>query len=281
MKKLTGQSRQQNTINKKVSIKGIGLHTGKKVNMKLLPAPVNTGIIFKRTDLNNTPSIEATIANVSSTERSTNLGQENISVFNVEHFMAALRAYNIDNIKIELNNKELPALDGSAKVYLNLLEKAGIKEQDKTRKIVKIKENYFIKSKNKYLGIFPSDKLKINYLIKFDYPVVQTEYFEFEYTPKSFREEIIPARSFGFQNEIEELKRRGLGLGGSLDNVILLKEDKVVNKLRFENEFVRHKILDLVGDLYLNGPIIGEIIAIRTGHSENYQISQLIQEGMN
>ena len=280
MKTLIEHNRKQNTIKKRVSIEGIGLHTGKKVNMKLLPTPVDTGILFQRTDINNSPHIEAIVENVVSTERSTTLGKDDIRISTVEHFMAALRAYNIDNIKIEIDNEELPALDGSAKLYLNLLKKAGLKEQDKVRKIIKIKKNYYIKLQDKYIGIFPSDQFKINYLIKFDHPVVRTEYFEYEYDKKSFQQEIIPARSFGFQSEVKKLKSKGLALGGSLENVVLLKEDDVVNKLRFENEFVRHKILDLIGDLYLNGPIIGEVIAIRTGHSENYQISQLIKKDM-
>ena len=271
-------TRSQNTIKKKVTIKGIGLHSGNSVKLNFIPAPPNTGIIFKRIDLEDQPQIKAEVANVTSTKRSTTIGIRDVKIKTIEHLMAALRAFDIDNILIEIDSDELPALDGSAIKYVEVLRKAGLKSQDGNKDIIKIKNNLFIKSENTYLGIFPADKFKINYLLKYEHPKIGTEYLEYTFDKKSFIEEIMPARTFGFAEEIEELKRNGLALGGSLDNAILLKDDKVVNKLRFKDEFVRHKVLDLVGDLYLNGPIIGEIIAIRSGHKDNHRINQIIKK---
>jgi UDP-3-O-[3-hydroxymyristoyl] N-acetylglucosamine deacetylase len=274
-------TRSQNTIKKKVTIEGIGLHSGNSVKMCFIPAPPNTGIIFKRVDLEDEPQIKAEEANVTSTKRSTTIGIRDVRVKTIEHLMAALRAFEIDNILIEIDSDELPALDGSAIKYVEVLKKAGLKSQDSNKDIIKVKNNLFIKSENTYLGIFPSDKFKINYLLKYEHPKIGTEYLEYTFDKKSFIEEIMPARTFGFAEEIEELKRNGLALGGSLDNAILLKDDKVVNQLRFKDEFVRHKVLDLVGDLYLNGPIIGEIIAIRTGHKDNHKMNQIIKKEIN
>lgn len=281
MKNLAGDIRKQNTIKKKVTLEGIGLHSGNHVKMRFIPAPPNSGIIFKRIDIENDPQIKAVVDNVTSTERSTTIGIRDIRVKTIEHLMAALRAFEIDNILIEIDNDELPALDGSAIKYVEVLKEAGLKSQAVSKDIIKIKNNIFIKSKNTYLGIFPSEEFKINYLLKYEHPEIGTEYLEYTFDKESFIEEIMPARTFGFAEEIEKLKNKGLALGGSLDNAILLKEDEVVNKLRFKDEFVRHKVLDLVGDLYLNGPLIGEIIAIRTGHKDNHKMNQLINKKIN
>ncbi len=269
-------NRNQNTIKKEVTVEGIGLHSGNDVKMRFIPAPPNTGIVFKRIDIENEPLIQAVVDNVTSSDRSTTIGSKDIRVRTVEHLMAALRAFEIDNILIEISNDELPALDGSAIKYAEVLKEAGLQSQKVNRNIIKIKNSCFIKSDNTYLGIFPADEFKINYLLKYEHPKIGTEYLEYTFDKKSFIEKIMPARTFGFADEIEKLKSKGLALGGSLDNAILLKEDKVVNKLRFEDEFVRHKVLDLVGDLYLNGPIIGEIIAIKSGHKDNHKMNQII-----
>lgn len=281
MKNLDIHNRSQNTIKNKVTIEGIGLHSGEHVKMSFIPAAPNTGIVFKRIDIENAPLIKAVVDNVTSTERSTTIGIHDIKVSTIEHLMAALRAFEIDNILIEINNDELPALDGSAIKYVQVLKEAGLKSQKVNKDIIKIKNSCFIKSDNTYLGVFPSDEFKINYLLKYKHPEIGTEYLEYTFDKQSFIEEIMPARTFGFSDKIEKLKKNGLALGGSLDNAILLKEDKVVNELRFDDEFVRHKVLDLVGDLYLNGPIIGEIIAIRTGHKDNHKINQIINKRNN
>jgi|SRR6056297_1780246 len=275
---LSEDKTQQQTIKEKVSIAGIGLHSGNDVQLNLLPAPVDNGIVFKRTDIEGNPQIKATVGNVVSTERSTTIGNKNFKIQTVEHLMAALRAFGIDNIVIEINSDELPALDGSAKQYSKLFREAHIFQQNKKRNVFKIKRSFFYKSKDAYLGIFPSDRFKVNYLLKYNHPVIGTEYFEYVFDKESFIKEIMPARTFGFAEEVESLKKRGLALGGSLDNAVLLKDNSVVNELRFKDEFVRHKVLDLVGDLYLNGPLIGEIIAIRTGHTDNYKINQMIKK---
>lgn len=278
MKVLSGRQRRQNTIKKEVDIRGVGLHGGKKVRLNFLPAPPDTGIILKRVDIKNKPQIKAVVDNVIDTERSTTIGKDNFKIMTIEHLMAALRAFNIDNIIIEIDNKELPALDGSAGPFIDVLNKAEIKEQNRDIKIIKIKKSFYIKNEDSYLGVFPAEKFKINYLLKYEHPVIGTEYFEYTFDKKSFIKKIVPARTFGFASEIKKLKSNGLALGGSLENAILIKEGSVVNELRFEDEFVRHKILDLIGDLYLNGPLIAEIIAIKTGHTDNYKINQLIQK---
>ena len=281
MEKLAGYNRKQNTIKKKVTIEGIGLHSGKHVKMSFNPAPPDSGIVFKRIDLENEPIIQAVVDNVTSTARSTSIGIKGVNIKTIEHLMAALSAFEIDNILIEIDNEELPALDGSAIKYAEVLKEAGVESQEANKNIIKIKDNLFIKSKNTYLGVFPADEFKINYLLKYEHPKIGTEYFEYTFDKKSFIEKIMPARTFGFAKEIEKLKSKGLALGGSLDNAILLKEDKVVNKLRFQDEFVRHKVLDLVGDFYLNGPLIGEIIAIRSGHQANHKMNQILKKEIN
>jgi UDP-3-O-[3-hydroxymyristoyl] N-acetylglucosamine deacetylase len=192
--------------------------------------------------------------------------------------MAALYTYQIDNLLIEIDGPELPALDGSARVYGELFDNLELKEQTKNRNVIKVKKGFFVKRKDSYIGIFPYEGFKINYLIKYDHPLIGTQYFEYKYNKDTFIKEIMPARTFGFKSEVESLQKAGLALGGSLDNAVLLTEDGTENKLRFEDEFVRHKVLDLVGDLYLNGPIQCEVIAIRSGHFDNYEINKKIKK---
>jgi len=275
---LAEYDRQQRTIKQEVTLEGIGLHSGNDVQMNFLPAAVDSGIVFKRVDLDQSPQVKANVANVVSTDRSTTVGKSGFKVQTIEHLMAALRAFDIDNILIEVNSEELPALDGSAKLYSQLFKEAGIERQAKKKKVYKVKKGYYYKGQDTYIGIFPAEKYKINYLLKYDHPVIGTEYFEYEFEKESFINEIMPARTFGFAKEVAMLKERGLALGGSLDNAVLIEDNNVVNELRFKDEFVRHKVLDLVGDLYLNGPLIGEIIAIRTGHTDNYKLNQMIQK---
>lgn len=271
---------KQHTIKDTALIDGIGLHSGNEVKLKFKPASIDTGIVFIRTDLQGNPKVKANVDNVISTNRSTTLGRKknNFKIQTVEHLMAALYTYQIDNVIIEIDGPELPALDGSARVYGELFDSLEIIEQSKKRNIVKVKKGFFIKNNNSYLGIFPYDGFKINYLIKYDHPLIGTQYFEYEYKKDTFIKEIMPARTFGFKSEVETLKKAGLALGGSLDNAVLLTKDSTENSLRFKDEFVRHKVLDLIGDLYLNGPIQCEVIAIRSGHTDNYEINKKIKK---
>ncbi len=280
MKVLSKKINKQHTIKDTALIDGIGLHSGNEVKLKFNPAPIDTGIVFMRTDLKGSPKIKANVDNVISTNRSTTLGNKknNIQVQTIEHLMAALYTYQIDNIIIEINGSELPALDGSARVYGELFDSVELKEQSKKRNVIKVKKGFFVKNQNSYLGIFPYDGFKINYLIKYNHPLIGTQYFEYEYKKDTFIKEIMPARTFGFKSEVESLKKAGLALGGSLDNAVLLTQDSTENSLRFKDEFVRHKVLDLIGDLYLNGPIQCEVIAIRSGHSDNYEINKMINK---
>ena len=277
---MSDYKRKQHTIKDDALIDGIGLHSGNEVKLKFKPAPTDTGIVFIRTDLKGNPKIKASVDNVISTNRSTTIGnkKKGIQIQTVEHLMAALYTYQIDNVLIEIDGPELPALDGSASVYGELFDSLELKKQSKYRDIIKIKKGFFVKREDSYIGVFPYKGFKINYLIKYNHPLIGTQYFEYNYNKSTFIKEIMPARTFGFKSEVESLQEAGLALGGSLDNAVLLTEDNTENKLRFKDEFVRHKVLDLVGDFYLNGPIQCEVIAIRSGHSDNYKINKKIKK---
>lgn len=274
------KKRFQNTIKKETVFNGVGLHSGQQINIKLKPAEPNSGVIFKRVDLIDKPEIKASLSNVISTDRSTSVGNNKIKVQTIEHIMAALMTYQIDNIVIEINGDELPAADGSARPYSDLLEKTKVKKQGDKTEIFTVDQVINYKSKDKYLILLPSDQLKVSYLLDYDHPMIGTQYLSYQFEKNSFVKDILPARTFGFESELKNLKSQGLALGGSLDNAVLIKEDSIVNELRFKDEFVRHKILDLIGDLYLIGSIRAEILAVKTGHHDNYNINRLIKKNI-
>lgn len=267
----------QQTISDPVEYTGIALHTGKEVYIRCLPAEAGRGVVFRRIDIEGKPDIKAEPFNVISTKRCTSIGLKthmNAAVHTVEHMMAAIWAMGIDNIIIEIDNIETPVGDGSCLPYIELFEKAGIRELNKERSVKKVKEPVHIVNNDMYLVILPYQGLKISYTLDYDHPVVGTHFFEFDSTKNSFREEIAPARTFGFEREVESLHKRGLALGGSLDNAVLIGDEGTVNPLRFSNEFVRHKILDIVGDMALNGFINGHIIAVKSGHYLHVELAR-------
>lgn len=271
----------QKTIARPLEYSGIALHTGKEVKMRCLPAEANSGVIFRRVDLGQEVEIKAEPGNVVSTRRCTSIGLKEdpaITVHTIEHLMAALWASDIDNIIIELDNPETPVADGSALPYIELIQEIGVKELREERKILKVEEALWVEKGDMYLVILPYDGFKVSYTLVYDHPVIGTQFAEYEQGLNDFIKEIAPARTFGFEREVELLHKRGLALGGSLDNAVLVADDRTVNPLRFSDEFVRHKIMDLVGDMFLNGFIAGHIIAVRSGHYLHVELARKIHE---
>ena len=257
----------QRTLRRAVSCTGIGLHSGNKVGLSLKPAPADFGVRFRRTDLGNL-EIPATVANLAGMRYATGLSSRGASVDTVEHLMAALMSLGVDNVIVELDHSEVPIMDGSGAPFVYLIHEAGIKRLTTPRRYLKVVRPIALSRGDKRIALYPSDHFKITYSISFDHPLLRHQARTMQMTAESFCEEIAPARTFGFLKEVETLRQNGLALGGSLDNAIVLGETGVLNALRFEDEFVRHKILDVIGDLSLLGhPIIGHLVAHRGGHA--------------
>lgn len=267
----------QHTIVKEISYSGIGLHSGKEVLMTMKPAGVNTGIVFVRTDLPDRPEIPALAENVSSTVKATTLSANGAEVFTVEHLMAALAMMEIDNIVIEMSSPEPPVTDGSAKVFCELLEQAGIEEQQEERKVYSLDKEFSVYDGDRYIVVKPYDGYRISFTSINKHPFLGTQYFDIELNKESFKKEIMAARTVAFTDELEMLKKLGLGLGGSLENVVVFDKEKILSVPRFDDELIRHKILDVIGDLYLLGPINAHVIAVKTGHAFNSGIAKQIQ----
>ena len=267
----------QHTIGKELSYSGIGLHSGKEVLMTLKPAAENTGIVFVRTDWPGCPQIRALAENVSSTVKATTLSENGAEVFTVEHLMGALAMMEIDNIVIEMSSPEPPVTDGSAKVFCELLEEAGIVEQEAERKVYAVDKAFSVYDNDRYITILPYDGYRISFTSINKHPLLGTQYFDVLLNKETFKKEIMAARTVAFTEELEMLKKLGLGLGGSLENVVVFDKDKILSEPRFEDELIRHKILDVIGDLYLLGPIKGHVIAVKTGHAFNSQIAKQIE----
>lgn len=259
----------QKTINKTVEIDGIGLHTGVTVNLRLKSAPENTGYIFVRTDLDDF-EIPASIEYVSHCSYATTLLRKGVLLSTCEHLLSALRGTGIDNCFIELDNIEIPILDGSSENWIEIIEQATIVEQNAPRRFLQVKQEIVFEQDEKRMSIAPSDKFEIECTIDFPHPLIRVQTYNFELKNGSFGREIASARTFGFTKEIEMLRKANLALGGSLDNAIVLTSDGMLNSnpLRFPDEFVRHKILDIIGDFALVGmPVLGKIKAYKSGHA--------------
>jgi len=259
----------QTTLQKSISISGIGLHTGAEVNLALKPAPENTGYIFIRTDLDNF-EIPASVEYISHCSYATTLLRKGVVLSTCEHLLSALSGYGVDNCLIELDNIEIPILDGSSENFIDLIEKAEIVEQKSPRHYLKILGKVEFAEGDRKMSIEPAEKFEIECLIDFPHPFINRQSFRFELTNGSFGKEIASARTFGFTNEIEMLRKANLARGGSLDNAIVLTPDGMLNEtpLRFSDEFVRHKILDIIGDFALLGmPVLGKIKAEKSGHA--------------
>lgn len=267
---------QQQTLASAVSYAGVGLHSGKEVELTLHPAPADTGIVFVRTDVEGRPEIPAVALNVTSTLRATTLAMNGVQVFTIEHLMSALHGYGIDNCRIEINAEEPPVADGSAMVFLDLLQRAGRKAQDATRREVRIDRIYRIDDGERFVMAVPYDGLRVSFTSLNERKLVGVQYYDVVMTEDVYREEIAPARTIAYEKEVDALRRAGLGLGGTLENVIVYNDDGWLNALRFENELVRHKILDLLGDVRLAGMVKGHFIAVKSGHELNTGLAKAI-----
>lgn len=270
--------RKQKTLNSEVAFSGIGIHTGAGVALRFVPAKESTGILFQRTDLPGQPIIPATLEYVCDTSRSTTIGIGNIRIQTIEHVLAAVRAYEIDNLIIEVSTFEPPVGNGSSDVFVEMIESVGIKEQSATKPIVHLQKPIYYSDNDIHLVALPSDEYKISYTLSYsDCKVLKEQFHSIVISPSSFKNELSTCRTFSRWDEISFLIDRGLIKGGSLDNAVVIKDEAVLSKngLFFRNEMCRHKILDMVGDLALVGfNFTCHIIAIRSGHGANYALAQ-------
>lgn len=273
---------RQTTVASRVTYTGIGLHSGRDVTVALNPAPAGSGIVFERTDLAGRPRVAALAANVTNTMRATTLEQGEAKVFTVEHLLAAFYAMGIDNCLVEISSVEPPVGDGSSLPFLTLIESAGIAEQDKLRRPpVIIREAFAVRYPDKFIAILPYDGFRITFTSTNPHPLLGVQFGDYEITPEVFARELAPARTIGFMHEVEALKAQGLALGGSLDNAVVYDDEKCLTPLRFPDELVRHKILDVIGDLALAGRIAGHVIAVKSGHALNTALAkQIIKASM-
>ena len=267
----------QRTLKNVIRATGVGLHTGDKVYLTLRPAPVNTGIVFRRVDLDPVVELYATPDRVGDTRLSTALSEGDVSVSTVEHLMSALAGLGIDNIYVELTSPEVPIMDGSAAPFVFLVQSAGVIEQDAPKKFIRITKPVTVADGDKWAKFDPFEGFKVSFSINFDHPIFakspQTATVDFSTT--SFVKEVSRARTFGFMHEVEALREAGLARGGSHDNAIVMDSYSILNDdgLRYEDEFVKHKILDAIGDLYLLGhPLIGAFSAYKSGHALNNKL---------
>jgi len=278
----------QRTIKNSIKATGIGLHTGKKITLSLNPAPAETGIIFTRTDLDNKINIKACPENVGDTTLSTTLILNNIKVSTVEHLLSAIAGLGIDNLFVNLDGPEVPIMDGSAGPFVFLLQSAGIKEQKKPKKFIRILKPIEVKDEEtgKWVKFAPFDGFKVAFTIGFDHPVFQdkTHKAVLDFSTVSYVKEVSRARTFGFMRDVELLRSKNLALGGSLDNAVVVDDHRVLNAdgLRYEDEFVKHKILDAVGDLYLLGKsLIGSFEGYKSGHDLNNRLLRKLIENQD
>lgn len=271
-------SKPQQTIKQAVSYKGIGLHSGEPVNMVFKPAPENTGIIFVRTDIEGTPSVRAHIDNVTNTMRATTLEDGEAKVFTVEHVLAAFSAMNIDNCYIEMDSPEPAVADGSSAVFVDLILQAGIQEQSVKRNVYKVKKSHAIYDGDRFVMIVPYDGYRVTFTSVNSHPLLGTQQCDVEITAESFQKEIAAARTIGFVKELEQLQAMGLAKGGNTDNALVYDDEICLSVPRFDDELVRHKALDVIGDLCLLGPIEGHIIALKSSHELNSKLARSIME---
>ena len=271
----------QTTIARPTAISGIGLHTGQRINMTLRPADAGAGIVFHRIFDNHTVTIQATSENVVDTRMATVLGKGDVRVSTVEHLLSALSAYGVDNLHIDIDGPEVPIMDGSAAPFASIIEEAGQRWHPQSRKFLAIRQPVSVIDGEKRVSIIPSRFFRITFDIAFQHPCIALQQRSVKVTTAGFRRDLAPARTFGFLRDVEMLKQAGLARGGSLENAIVVDDERILNPegLRFQDEFVRHKILDAIGDLSLIGyPILGHVRAFKAGHDVNHQLVQKVLE---
>ena len=267
---------KQRTIKKAVEVVGIGLHKGVPVKLRLEPMPENSGIIFYRSDKGVT--IPLGIESVVDTKMATVIGKNGVVISTIEHLMSAVSAFGIDNLRIILDNDEIPIMDGSAISFCLLLKEAGILTQNESKKFIKIEKEVEIKLDGKTAKVTPSEETSYSFKINFNHPAIGEQFYKFDFSTNNYIEEIAKARTFGFLKEVQYLRSIGLALGGSLENAIVLDDKKILNEnLRYNDEFVRHKILDAMGDMRLLGyNLIGSYEAVSSGHHLNHLLTKEI-----
>ena len=268
---------KQRTLSSIVKASGVGLHTGEKVQITLKPAAQNTGIIFRRIDLDPVQQIKALAENVTDTTLGTSIGNNNASIMTVEHLLAAFAGLGIDNVLVDLHGPEVPIMDGSSAPFVFLIESAGIEEQNALKKLLRIKKTIRVEEGDKFAEFKPYNGYRISFEINFDHPMIKNKNtnLSLDFSALTFLKEISRARTFGFLKEVETLRSHNLALGGSLDNAVVLDDYRILNQdgLRYQEELVRHKILDVVGDLYLMGRImVGEFNGYASGHELNNKL---------
>ena len=264
----------QTTIGKSVELVGIGLHKGSPVRLRLEPLDAGSGIVFFRSDVN--VSIKLKPENVVDTKMATVIGKDGHFISTIEHLLSAVYAYGIDNLRVIVDADEIPVMDGSSSSFCILLDEAGLIKQDRAKKVMRIKKEISIKEGDKYVKLMPSSDLKYDFTIKFNHPVIAQQKFLFDFSKESYKSDISRARTFGFLHEVQYLRSKGLALGGSLENAVVLDDKKVLNPegLRFSDEFVRHKILDAIGDMSLIGlNFIGHYEAMAGSHDLNHKLT--------
>ncbi|MEC9205642.1 MAG: UDP-3-O-acyl-N-acetylglucosamine deacetylase [Pseudomonadota bacterium] len=264
---------KQRTLSKEIKATGVGLHTGEKINLTLKPAPINSGITFTRTDVDSEP-IKASLENVHDTRLSTTLSNKVIQISTVEHLLSAMAGLGIDNSLVELDGPEVPIMDGSARPFVFMIQSAGIQEQNSPKRFIRIKKTVKVEQDGKWAKIEPFNGFKVAFTIDFNHPsfTETSQSSEIDFSTVSYLSQVSRARTFGFSKDIEILRKNNLALGGSVNNAIVIDDYRVINEegLRFEDEFVKHKILDAIGDLYLLGHgIIGSFSAYKSGHHLN------------
>lgn len=275
---------KQNTIARPVSFSGIGLHTGEKTQVTLKPAEENTGIVFERVDLPDRTRIPATVDCVDSVQRGTTIGRDKVRIHTVEHLLAALAGTGVDNVIVEIDGSEIPACDGSSQPFVKGIDEAGLVPQNAERKEAVLTEPLNYEEDGVHFLVLPSDNLKISFHIEYKNPLVGCQFESLDITGETFRSMIAESRTYSFEHEIEDLKNRGLIKGGSLENAVVFAEDKILNPdpLRSHKEPVRHKILDLLGDIQLLGmPMRAHIISFKSGHPSNVNLVRKIREHLN
>ena len=268
---------REQTIRAAVSCSGVGLHSGAPVNLRILSAPAGTGIVFRRTDLDGF-RIEASGRNVARVSYATSLMKKGVLISTTEHLLSAFIGMGIDNAIVELDNLELPILDGSARPFVEMIQKAGIRQQRKARTYLRIVREIELREGDKFIAVYPADVYSVSYSINFPHPLIGKQSFGVHLTNGSYLKQIAPARTFGFLHEADAMRQQGLIRGASMENAIVLNRQEVLNPpLRFADEFVRHKVLDLIGDLALIGKqILGTVVADRAGHAMHTALVSLI-----
>ena len=269
---------RQRTLKSSVEKIGVGLHSGVKVRLRLKPAEVDSGIIFVRTDLDGTPKIHATADNVTSTLRATTIEEGGVKVFTIEHLMSALNACGIDNCEIELDAEEPPVLGGNSIDFFEMIQSAGIVEQEKARREIHLEKIYRVDSDDgkKFILALPYNGFRVSFTSINPHPMIGIQYGDFEITEEIYKTEIAPARTIAYEKEIEALRNMGLGLGGTIENVIVYNDAGWLNPLNYSDELVRHKILDVIGDMRLAGIFNCHIIASASGHALNTKLAKKI-----